>query len=212
MPRQVQATPHKFLIYLHYSIQIEYGKDTLFPSIILHTGFKTQTNPQNEAFVPVYQSLVLVYQRLVLVYQRLVLVYERLVLVYERLVLVYERLVLVYQSLVLVYQSLVLVYQTSVPRIEENSFLVHCRFQFNCKRDSFSGSTGYDDNRNRCIVNTHVGNNVHAMLKQVKGVYSGLRLDSGGAVITGVDDTATGSTTGEVTPARAARRHVRATI
>jgi hypothetical protein len=67
---------------------------------------------------------------------------------------------------------------------------------------NFYEPADYDDDRNRCIVNTHVGNDVHAMLKQVKGVYSGLTLDNGGAAITGVEDTATGSTTGEVTPGK----------
>jgi hypothetical protein len=67
---------------------------------------------------------------------------------------------------------------------------------------NFYESTDFDGNRNKCVVNTRVTNDVHAMLKQVKGVYSGLTLDNGGAVITGVTDTVTGATNGEVTPGK----------
>ena len=67
---------------------------------------------------------------------------------------------------------------------------------------NFFESVEFDDSRHRCVVNTRVNNNVHAMLRQVKGVYNGLTLDNGGAVITGVTDTVTGSATGLVTPGK----------
>jgi hypothetical protein len=64
---------------------------------------------------------------------------------------------------------------------------------------NFYETTDFDEARNTCIVNTRVSNEVHAMLKQVRGVYSGLTVENGGAVITGVTDATTGATTGEVT-------------
>jgi hypothetical protein len=56
---------------------------------------------------------------------------------------------------------------------------------------NFYDDTVFDDTRHTCIVNTHASNEVHTMLKQVKGVYNGLTLDNGGAVITGIADTVT---------------------
>jgi hypothetical protein len=40
------------------------------------------------------------------------------------------------------------------------------------------------------------------MLRQVKGTYNGLTVENGGAAITGITDSTTGSTTGEVTPGK----------
>jgi hypothetical protein len=40
------------------------------------------------------------------------------------------------------------------------------------------------------------------MLEQVKGVYDGLTVENGGAVITCIIDSATGSVSGEITPGR----------
>ena len=67
---------------------------------------------------------------------------------------------------------------------------------------NFYEDTAFDDNRHTCIVNTRVCNTVHTMLRQVKGAYTGLTVDNGGAVITGITDTVTGATTGEVTPGK----------
>ncbi len=67
---------------------------------------------------------------------------------------------------------------------------------------NFYESTEFDDSRNTCTVNTHVSKEVYAMLRQVKGVYSGLTLENGGAAITSITDTVTGSTGGEVTPGK----------
>jgi len=67
---------------------------------------------------------------------------------------------------------------------------------------NFYENTDFVDSRNKCIVNTRVTGDVHTMLKQVKGVYNGLTLDNGGAAITGVTDTVTGSATGTVTPGK----------
>jgi hypothetical protein len=63
----------------------------------------------------------------------------------------------------------------------------------------FYDNAEFDPRRHRCVVNTRVSGDVQAMLKQVKGVYNGLTLDNGGAAITGVADTVTGATNGEVT-------------
>ena len=69
-------------------------------------------------------------------------------------------------------------------------------------KGTFNEDTVYNESQHRCMINTRVTNDVLVMLKQVKGVYSGLSLDNGGAVITGVTDTVTGSTTGWVTPGK----------
>ena len=67
---------------------------------------------------------------------------------------------------------------------------------------NFYDDAVFNESRNRCVINTRVTNDVHTMLKQVKGVYNGLMLDNGGAIITGVTDTVTGSSTGLVTPGK----------
>ena len=67
---------------------------------------------------------------------------------------------------------------------------------------NFYDNPEFDANRHSCTVNTRVSSDVHAMLRQVKGVYNGLTVENGGAVITGITDTVTGSTTGEVTPGK----------
>ena len=67
---------------------------------------------------------------------------------------------------------------------------------------AFFDNTAFDEKVHRCVVNTRVTNDVHTMLRQVRGVYNGLTLDNGGASIDGVTDTVTGSTTGTVTPGK----------
>ena len=66
----------------------------------------------------------------------------------------------------------------------------------------FFDNTAFDEKVHRCVVNTRVTNDVHTMLRQVKGVYNGLTLDNGGASIDGISDAATGASTGEVTPGK----------
>ena len=63
---------------------------------------------------------------------------------------------------------------------------------------NFYDNPAFDEKVNRCVVNTRVTNDVHTMLRQVRGVYNGLTLDNGGAVINVITDTATG----EVTPGK----------
>jgi hypothetical protein len=67
---------------------------------------------------------------------------------------------------------------------------------------TFVNSTDFDDSRHTCVINTHVTNDVHAMLKQVKGVYSGLTVENGGASITSVTDSTTGLTNEVITPGK----------
>jgi predicted aconitase with swiveling domain len=67
---------------------------------------------------------------------------------------------------------------------------------------AFFDNTAFDEKVHRCVVNTRVTNDVHAMLRQVKGVYTGMTVENGGASIDGVADTVTGSVTGEVTPGK----------
>jgi hypothetical protein len=67
---------------------------------------------------------------------------------------------------------------------------------------NFNGITEFDETLHSCVVNVHAGNDIHRMLKQVKGVYSGLTVENGGAEITGISDTATGLTNGVVTPGK----------
>ena len=67
---------------------------------------------------------------------------------------------------------------------------------------NFFDNPAFNEKVHRCVVNTRVTNDVHAMLRQVKGVYNGLTVENGGASIDGVTDTVTGSTTGTVTPGK----------
>ena len=63
-------------------------------------------------------------------------------------------------------------------------------------------NTAFDERVHKCVVNVRAGNDVHKMLRQVKGVYNGLSLDNGGASIDGFTDSTTGAVDGEVTPGK----------
>jgi hypothetical protein len=65
---------------------------------------------------------------------------------------------------------------------------------------TFVETTDFDESRHTCVINAHVTNSVQAMLKQVKGSYSGLTVENGGASITGVIDSFTGSANEVITP------------
>jgi hypothetical protein len=67
---------------------------------------------------------------------------------------------------------------------------------------NFDDSAEFDGSRHNCVINVHAGSDIHAMLRQVKGVYSGLTVENGGAEITGISDNTTGSTDGKVTPGK----------
>jgi hypothetical protein len=67
---------------------------------------------------------------------------------------------------------------------------------------NFYEKTDFVEGVHKCVINTRVTNGVHAMLKQVKGVYNGLSLDNGGASIDGVTDSTTGSVNGVITPGK----------
>ena len=63
----------------------------------------------------------------------------------------------------------------------------------------FDGTTSFDPEVHKCVVNAHVTNVVHKMLEEVTGSYSGLMVDNGGAAIEGVTDSTTGKTDGTIT-------------
>ncbi|MDR1678812.1 MAG: DUF4469 domain-containing protein [Prevotellaceae bacterium] len=67
----------------------------------------------------------------------------------------------------------------------------------------FTDDTNFVEGVHNCIINSHVTNEIHAMLAQVKGTYNGLSMENGGASIDGITDSATGAVNGEVTPGKA---------
>lgn len=62
--------------------------------------------------------------------------------------------------------------------------------------------SAFNEKQHTCTLNMRSTNDVQTMLAQVKGEYSGLTVDNGGAVIEKITDSTTGSTTGEVTPGK----------
>ena len=64
---------------------------------------------------------------------------------------------------------------------------------------AFDGTTDFNPELHKCVVNAHVTNTVHKMLAEVGGSYSGLTVDNGGAAIDRVTDSTTGKTDGIVT-------------
>ena len=67
---------------------------------------------------------------------------------------------------------------------------------------NFYENTDFVDGRNECVINTRVTNDVHNLTAQVKGTYNGLTVENGGAAIDGIVDSATGLTTGKITPGK----------
>ena len=64
---------------------------------------------------------------------------------------------------------------------------------------NFYENTGFDDEKNNCVINTQVTGSVLDVTAQVKGTYSGLTVENGGASIDGVIDSTTGKTDGTIT-------------
>ena len=67
---------------------------------------------------------------------------------------------------------------------------------------TFVETTNFNDEKNSCVINTRVTNDVLRLIAQVKGTYNGLTVENGGASIDGIIDSTTGATTGEVTPGK----------
>lgn len=60
--------------------------------------------------------------------------------------------------------------------------------------------SAFDEKIHSCVVNIHPTNEVHQMSTLVRGEYSGLTVENGGAAIEKITDSATGATDGRVTP------------
>ena len=67
---------------------------------------------------------------------------------------------------------------------------------------NFYDDPHFEESRHHCLVNTRITAAAQARFRRVKGVYNGLMLENGGALIYSITDITTGTINGEVTPGK----------